>query len=98
MNISRNRDDFLDALRWRTDGEVLTAGQAGYDEARTPHFPVRIGKPVAVVRPKHADDVAAAFHAACWSNLRAAAERRASVVPSMCPVESDRSPVNPGHA
>ena len=86
MNISRTRDDFLDALRWRMDGEVLTAGQAGYDEARTPHFPVRIGKPVAVVRPKHADDVAAVVEAARRTALplfvRSGAHHGAATVPA----------------
>jgi hypothetical protein len=52
VNIIRNRDEFVDALRLGVDGEVLTSG-ADYDDARTPHFPVRIGHPLAVVRPKH---------------------------------------------
>jgi hypothetical protein len=51
----RNRDDLVDALRSSLDGQLLVAGDEGYDEARTPHFRVRIGKPVAVVRPKHVD-------------------------------------------
>jgi FAD/FMN-containing dehydrogenase len=69
MNFGQNSDELLDALRWRVDGEVLTEGNAGYDEARTPHFPVRIGKPVAVVRPKHSDDVAAVIEAARRTQL-----------------------------
>ena len=68
MNIIRDRDDFVDALRLGVDGEVLTAG-ADYDEARTPHFPVRVGSPLAVVRPKHVDDVAAAVDAARLTGL-----------------------------
>jgi FAD/FMN-containing dehydrogenase len=62
VDFGHNSDELLDALRWRVDGEVLTEGKA-YDKARTPHFPVRVGKPVAVVRPKHADDVAAVIEA-----------------------------------
>jgi hypothetical protein len=69
VNFGQNSDELLDALRWRVDGEVLAEGNAGYDEARTPHFPVRIGKPVAVVRPKHADDVAAVIEAARRTQL-----------------------------
>jgi hypothetical protein len=68
VKFGENSDELLDALRWRVDGEVLTTGNA-YDEARTPHFPVRIGKPVAVVRPKHADDVAAVIDAAQRTQL-----------------------------
>jgi FAD/FMN-containing dehydrogenase len=47
----------------------MPSGQEGYDEARTPHFRVRIGNPVAVVRPKHVDDVAAVVDAARRSGL-----------------------------
>jgi FAD/FMN-containing dehydrogenase len=65
----RNREDLVDALRSSLDGQVLVAGDEGYDAARTPHFPVRIGKPVAVVRPKHADDVAVAVDAARRTGL-----------------------------
>jgi FAD binding domain/Berberine and berberine like len=54
----QDQDDLVEALRSDVDGRVLTPDDAEYDEARTPYFPVRIGKPVAVVRPKHADDVA----------------------------------------
>jgi FAD binding domain/Berberine and berberine like len=68
VNFGHNSDELLDALRWRVDGEVLTEGKA-YDKARTPHFPVRVGKPVAVVRPKHADDVAAVIEAAQRTQL-----------------------------
>jgi FAD/FMN-containing dehydrogenase len=68
MNIIRERDDFVDALRLGVDGQVLTAG-ADYDSARTTHFPVRVGGPVAVVRPKHVDDVAAAVSAARLTGL-----------------------------
>jgi hypothetical protein len=72
-NLPTNRDiltriqdqnDLVEALRSDADGQVLTADDAEYDEARTPYFPVRIGKPVAVVRPKHADDVAIVVDAA----------------------------------
>src|SRR5215217_1120850 len=55
----------------------------------TVHPPAHTGMKA---QPSHA------FHAASWSNLRAAAERRSLDVPSMWPVESDRSPVNPGQA
>ncbi|HJV15456.1 MAG TPA: FAD-binding oxidoreductase [Propionibacteriaceae bacterium] len=77
-NLSRNRDiltriqdqdDLVDALRSDLDGRVLTPDDAEYDEARTPYFPVRIGKPVAVVRPKHADDVARVVEAARRTGL-----------------------------
>ena len=68
MNIIRNRDEFVDALRLGVDGEVLTSG-ADYDDARTPHFPVRIGHPLAVVRPKHLEDLAAAVDAARLTGL-----------------------------
>ena len=60
----QDQDDLVEALRSDADGQVLTADDAEYDEARTPYFPVRIGKPVAVVRPKHADDVAIVVDAA----------------------------------
>ena len=40
-------------------GPSLTAGDVGYDQARTTYFALRDGRPIAVVRPKHADDVAA---------------------------------------
>src|SRR5215211_6396704 len=68
VNIIRNRDEFVDALRLGIDGEVLTAG-ADYDDARATHFPVRIANPLAVVRPKHVDDVAAAVDAARLTGL-----------------------------
>jgi FAD/FMN-containing dehydrogenase len=60
----QDQDDLIEALRSVVDGRVLTADDAEYDEARTPYFPVRIGKPVAVVQPKHADDVAVVVDAA----------------------------------
>jgi FAD binding domain/Berberine and berberine like len=60
----QDQDDLVDALRSGVDGRVLTADDAEYDEARTPYFPVRIGKPVAVVQPKHADDIAIVVDAA----------------------------------
>jgi FAD/FMN-containing dehydrogenase len=77
-NLPRNRDiltriqdqdDLVEALRSEVDGRVLTADDAEYDEARTPYFPVRIGKPVAVVQPKHADDVAIVVNAARRTGL-----------------------------
>lgn len=49
----------VDVVRSTVAGTVLTAGQAGYDESRTPYFGHRTGRPVAVVRPRDADDVAA---------------------------------------
>src|SRR5215218_215763 len=57
----QDQDDLVEALRSDVDGEVLTA--------RTSYFPVRIGKPVAVVRPKHADDVAIVVDAARRTGL-----------------------------
>jgi FAD/FMN-containing dehydrogenase len=51
--------DVVSALHERIDGQVITAGAAGYNASRTPVFPARVGTPVAVVRPKHAADVAA---------------------------------------
>jgi FAD/FMN-containing dehydrogenase len=77
-NLAKNRDistriqdqdHLVEALRSDVDGQVLTADDAEYDEARTPYFPVRIGKPVAVVRPKHADDVAIVVDAARRTGL-----------------------------
>jgi hypothetical protein len=77
-NIPKNRDiftsfqdqdDLVEDLRSAVDGQVLTADDAEYDEARTPYFPVRIGKPVAVVRPKHADDLAIVVDAARRTGL-----------------------------
>jgi FAD/FMN-containing dehydrogenase len=49
----------VNTLRASIEGQVLVAGDKGYDRARTPVFPIRTGTPLAVVRPKHADDVAA---------------------------------------
>jgi FAD/FMN-containing dehydrogenase len=68
VNIVRDDNDFVDALRLGVDGQVLTTG-TDYDDARTPHFPVRVGNPLAVVRPKHVDDVAAAVNAARLTGL-----------------------------
>ena len=51
-------------LRARIDGEVLTDGDPGYDRSRTPHFTARVGRPLAVVRPRHAGDVAVTVVAA----------------------------------
>lgn len=51
LSTIQDQDDLVEALRSGVDGQVLTAGNAEYEEARTPYFPVRIGKPVAVVRP-----------------------------------------------
>ena len=65
----QDQDDLVEALRSEVDGRVLTADDAEYDEARTPYFPVRIGKPVAVVRPEHADDVAIVVDAARRTGL-----------------------------
>lgn len=42
----------------RVSGAVLTAGDPGYDEARTLYFGNRVGEPVAVIRPADARDVA----------------------------------------
>jgi FAD/FMN-containing dehydrogenase len=60
MSARTEQRAFADTLRSLIDGTVLTAGDAGYDPARTPFFSHRIGYPKAVVRPKHAADVAAA--------------------------------------
>ena len=69
MNRCQQPDGLLDTLRTPIDGRVLTATDDGYDEARTPHFPVRIGTPLAVVRPKHVDDVAATVDIARLSGV-----------------------------
>jgi FAD/FMN-containing dehydrogenase len=69
VNSTWNREQSVDALRSGVDGEVLTAGDAWYDDARTGHFPVRLGRPVAVVRPKHVDDVAVVVDAARRTGL-----------------------------
>jgi FAD/FMN-containing dehydrogenase len=68
VNIIRKHEEFVDALRLGIDGQVLTSG-ADYDDARSSHFPIRIGNPLAVVRPKHVDDVAAAVDAARLTGL-----------------------------
>jgi FAD binding domain/Berberine and berberine like len=65
----QDQDDLVEALRLDVDGRVLTADDAEYDEARTPYFPVRIGKPVAVVRPNDAYDVAIVVDAARRTGL-----------------------------
>ena len=65
----QDQNDLVESLRAGVDGGVLTADHAEYDEARTPFFPVKIGKPVAVVRPKHADDVARVVDAARRTGL-----------------------------
>jgi hypothetical protein len=69
LSTIQDQNDLVEALRSGVDGRVLTADDAEYDEARTPYFPVRIGKPVAVVRPKHADDVATVVNAARRTGL-----------------------------
>ena len=69
MKMTHNTDKIVDALQSGTDGQVLTPGDAGYDKARTTHFPSRIGHPIAVVRPKHADDVAAVVDTARRTGL-----------------------------
>jgi FAD/FMN-containing dehydrogenase len=55
---TRTRQDLVGTVRSLIDGSVLTAGDPGYETARTPFFSHRIGTPVAVVRPRHAVDVA----------------------------------------
>jgi len=69
LSTIQDQDDLVKALRSGVDGQVLTADDAEYAEARTPYFPIRIGKPVAVVRPKHADDVAIVVDAARRTGL-----------------------------
>jgi FAD/FMN-containing dehydrogenase len=59
--------ELVGTLRALVDGPVLTSGDAGYDEARTPYFGHRTGHPAAVVRPRHAADVAATVRAAARS-------------------------------
>jgi FAD/FMN-containing dehydrogenase len=59
MSTRTEQHAFADALQSQIDEIVLTAGDAGYDAARTPFFSHRIGHPKAVVRPKNAADVAA---------------------------------------
>lgn len=41
----------------RVRGDVVAPGDLGYDDARTPHFGYRTGRPIAVIRPADADDV-----------------------------------------
>jgi hypothetical protein len=69
LSTIQDQNDLVEALRSGVDGRVLTADDAEYDEARTPYFPVRIGQPVAVVRPKHAYDVAIVVDAARRTGL-----------------------------
>jgi FAD/FMN-containing dehydrogenase len=64
MSIRTQRHDLADTVRSLVDGTVLTAGDPGYDAARTPYFTHRVGTPAAVVRPQHAGDVAATVRAA----------------------------------
>jgi FAD/FMN-containing dehydrogenase len=56
-------------LAARIRGDVLSAGDPGYDQARTPHFGFRTGHPVAVVRPANATDVAAVVDTASRTGL-----------------------------
>jgi FAD/FMN-containing dehydrogenase len=65
----QDQDDLVEALRSGVAGRVLSADDAECDETRTPNFPVRIGKPVAVVGPKHVDDVAVVVDAARRAGL-----------------------------
>jgi FAD/FMN-containing dehydrogenase len=67
MTMQITQHDLIGALTAVVDGEVLGAAEAGYDEARTPFFSHRIGAPAAVVRPRHAGDVAAAVGVATSS-------------------------------
>jgi len=64
VTTTHQQATLVSSLHASIDGQVLVAGDAGYDGARTPVFPVRIGIPLAVVRPKHAGDVAATIEAA----------------------------------
>jgi FAD binding domain/Berberine and berberine like len=59
VTTTQQQATLVSTLRTSIDGQVLVAGDPGYDKARTPVFPVRIGTPLAVVRPKHAGDVVA---------------------------------------
>lgn len=59
MTTNTERTSLVELTRSVVDGAVLTAGEHGYDRARTPFFAHRIGTPAAVVRPQHAGDVAA---------------------------------------
>jgi FAD/FMN-containing dehydrogenase len=56
-------------LAARIRGEVLTAGDLGYDAARTPHFAFRTGHPKAVIRPADAADVAAVVETAARTGV-----------------------------
>lgn len=62
-----SRPDLIGTLRSVVDGAVLTSGDPGYDDARTPFFAHRIGRPAAVVRPRHSADVAATIRVAASS-------------------------------
>ena len=66
MRLSRH--DLAGTLRSLVDGPVLTPGDAGYDHARTPFFAHRVGRPAAVVRPRHAADVATTVRVAAGSD------------------------------
>ncbi|WP_041791811.1 FAD-binding oxidoreductase [Microlunatus phosphovorus] len=61
------RPDLTGTLRSVVDGSVLTSDDPGYDESRTPFFRHRIGRPAAVVRPRHAAAVAATVSVAANS-------------------------------
>lgn len=65
MHLSTS--DLIGTLRSVVDGPVVTAGDSAYEAARTPYFSHRIGQPVAVLRPRHAHDVAAAVRVASGS-------------------------------
>ena len=69
MDITRAHRGLADVVRRRLDGSVLTRGQPGYDEARSPFFSHRRGEPVVVVRPAHAADVAATVELAQQTGL-----------------------------
>jgi FAD/FMN-containing dehydrogenase len=56
-------------LAARIRGDVLTARDPSYDQARTPHFGFRTGRPVAVVRPANASDVAVVIDTASRTGL-----------------------------
>src|SRR4051794_17805358 len=58
-----------DDLKSRLRGVVLTDGDPGYDDSRTPHFGFRRGHPFAIVRPASAEDVAVAVRTAAREGL-----------------------------
>lgn len=70
QSATANRTDIsLDDLRFRLDGQLITAGSAEYDEARQVQDITVRAEPLAIVRAANAGDVAAAVRFATAGNL-----------------------------